>query len=114
MPPARQRKPTTDAINDAIGALSDLLHSLRSHAKSAAKDVKSTAADVKRSAKKAGRSAVKSGKKAARKVEASGEGLLDRAAKVWHDITGTEDAGTPARGTSVVKRKRKATRRAPK
>jgi len=110
MPPARPSKPTVDAVNDAIGALSDLLHSLRAHAKSAARDVKSTAVGVKRSAKLAGRSAMKSGKTAMRKAEAGGEGLLDKAAKVWHDITGTE-AAKPTRARSTVATRKRKTKR---
>ena len=108
----RKPKPTIDAVNDAIGALSDLLHSLRTHAKAAAKDVKSTATTVKGDARLAGRRAVKTGKRTVRKVEATGAGLLDKAAKVWHDITGSDE---PANGgTSVVTRKRRVVRRAKK
>jgi hypothetical protein len=103
----RKPKPTIDAVNDAIGALSDLLHALRTHAKAAAKDVKSTAATVKGDARLAGRRAVKTGKRTVRKVEATGAGLLDKAAKVWHDITGRTSG---QRRTSVVTRKRRVVR----
>lgn len=105
----RQTKPTIDAINDAVGAVSDLLHSLRAHARSAAKDVKAKATDVGRDVKQAGRSAVKAGKRTAKKAEAAGEGLLDRATKAWHGITGADEA-PPA----VAKRARRAKRRTSK
>lgn len=109
MIPPRQTKPTIDAINDAVGAVSDLLHSLRAHARSAARDVKVGAAVAKRDAVKAGRNVVKAGKKAARKAESTGEGLLDKAAKAWHDITGSDDAAAP-----VAARTRPTKRRARK
>lgn len=105
----RQPKPTIDAINDAVGAVSDLLHSLRAHARAAARDVKSGAKTAKHDAEKAGRSAVRAGKKAVRKVEAGGEGLLDKAAKAWHDITGSDGVATA--GATVASRKRAAKRR---
>jgi hypothetical protein len=85
----RKSKPTIDAVNDAIGALSDLLHTLREHAKTAAVEAK---ANGKRSATKARNGAVKKGKKLLRKAESTGENILDKAAKVWHDITGPEDS----------------------
>lgn len=108
----RKPKPTIDAVNDAIGALSDLLHSLRAHAKAAAKDVKSAAVAVKGDGKEAGRRAVKSGKRAVHKAQAAGSGLLDKAAKVWHEITGSDESETKSAGTAVATRKRRAVRRA--
>lgn len=86
-----QKKPVVDAVNDAIGALSDLLRSLRTHARESAAATKAAARDVKKSAVTAGRGAVKSGKRTVGKIEAAGDGLLDKAAKVWHDITGSDD-----------------------
>ncbi len=104
----RQPKPTIDAINDAVGAVSDLLHSLRAHARAAAREVKSGAKVAKRDAEKAGRGAVRAGKKAVRRAEAGGEGLLDKAAKAWHDITGSDGATA---GATVATRKRAPKRR---
>ena len=96
MPVARETKPVLDAVNDTIGTLSDLLHSLRVHAKEAAAEAKVKARIAKASATKAGKGAVKAGKKAGKKavgkVAAAGDGILDKAAKVWHDITGTDEA----------------------
>jgi len=105
----RQPKPTIDAVNDAIGALSDLLYTLRAHAKAAAREVKSTSSVVGAKAKKVGRTAMKNGKKAVRKAESTGEGLLDKAAKVWNDITGSEDAH--GGGTAVATRKPRVARK---
>lgn len=87
MPVARETKPVLDAVNDTIGTLSDLLASLRAHAKQAA-------AEAKVAAKAAKTSSVKAGKKAVRKAGAVGDGLLNKAAKVWHDITATDDSDT--------------------
>ena len=53
---------------------------------------------------------MKSGKTAMRKAEAGGEGLLDKAAKVWHDITGTE-AAKPTRARSTVATRKRKTKR---
>ncbi len=105
MPVARETKPVLDAVNDTIGTLSDLLHSLRVHAKEAAAEAKVKARLMKSSAVKAGKGAVKSGKRVVGKVEAAGDGLLDKAAKVWHDITGTDDVAEP---TTTVRRKARA------
>ena len=101
----QQKKPVVDAVNDTIGALSDLLRSLRAHARESAAAAKATARDVKKSAVKAGRGAVKSGKRTVGKIEAAGDGLLDKAAKVWHDITGSDDEVSDG-GAPVTKTKR--------
>jgi hypothetical protein len=100
-------KPVIDAINDAIGALSDLLHSLRAHAKASASEFKSTARTVKRDAVKAGKSAVKSGRQTATAV---GDGLLERATKAWHDLTGVDEA--PKAKAAAGPRRGRKTRRA--
>lgn len=105
MPVAREAKPVLDAVNDTIGTLSDLLHSLRVHAKEAAAEAKAKARIAKAGVVKTGKRAVKAGKKAVRKAEVAGDGLLDKAAKVWHDITGTDDAST---APTTVRRKGRA------
>ncbi len=110
MPTARPSKPTIDAVNDAIGALSDLLHSLRAHAKQAAVETRRAAAIGRRQTVKAKNGAVVAVKRAARRAESTGERILDRAAKVWHQITGPED--TPPADATVVTATR--TRRAPR
>jgi len=110
MPTARPSKPTIDAVNDAIGALSDLLHSLRAHAKQAAIETRRAAATSRVHAVKAKDGAVGAVKRAARKAESTGERILDQAAKVWHQITGPEE--TPRDRVTVVAATR--TRRAPR
>lgn len=87
----RTAKPTIDAINDAVAALSDLLHSLRAHARAAAKEAKKTQADVRRQTAQAGTRAARKGKRVVRKAEARASTFIDKAAKVWNDIVGPED-----------------------
>lgn len=109
---ARPSKPTIDAVNDAIGALSDLLHSLRAHAKEAAVDTKRAAVRGRRHAEKATNGAVVVVKRVARKAESTGERILDKAAKVWHQITGPEDTGRAPAAVGTSTRTRRAPRRA--
>ena len=100
MPVARQTKPVIDAVNDTIGTLSDLLASLRAHAKQAKAEARASARTVKATAIDARRRTV-------RKVGAAGDGLLDKAAKVWHDITGDGKAGVQAPPARRTRRPRK-------
>ena len=53
----RESKPTIDAVNDAVAALSEVVRSLRASAKRAKSSAKAGARDIKAKAKTAGKGA---------------------------------------------------------
>jgi uncharacterized protein YoxC len=110
----RTAKPTIDAINDAVAALSGLLHSLRAHARAAAEEAKKTDAEVRRHAATAGRRAARNGKKVVRKAGSRASTFIDKAARVWNDIVGPEEATDVDADTPPTTRAPRAKSRAKK
>lgn len=101
----RQEKPVLDAVNDAIGALSDLLHALRARAREATRETKADARATGRKVKADAKTIGNAGKRAVARAKDAGEGLLDKAAKVWKDLRGKDapKANRRRRATAKVR-----------